>query len=329
MPKRETVFASAILAALVPAMVLSVGLHHAQGAANNCLAKPNAAPPRGSHWYYRVDPAGNRRCWFLAPEGATPRQALSPKPAPNPPPKRASQPKATATAQPAREMDPAATYAMLSPALPTSANVADGERASASNGAAGGLAAMHPEDDMPLIGPVLSATERAAAEWPPGLAARLGPMLAYVAAALALVMIVREVFRLFAVRRLRRRRMALREQWNQELRRRVGASRSRRHSPTWSRRPAQRSTVASWLQYRASPRSHTQRRMNGIPIITPRRSTLKKACSSFCRPAGGAWRHEHARLVAPWPSPATPRVLASRSPNFVLNHNGAPGHAAW
>ena len=47
MPKRETVFASAILAALVPAMVLSVGLHHAQGAANNCLAKPNAAPPRG------------------------------------------------------------------------------------------------------------------------------------------------------------------------------------------------------------------------------------------------------------------------------------------
>jgi hypothetical protein len=171
MPKRETVFASAILAALVPVMVLSVGLHHAQGAADNCLAKPNAAPPQGSHWYYRVDQAGNRRCWFLAPEGAWPRQALSPKPAPNPPPKRASQPKATATAQSvAREMDPAATYAMLSPALPTSVNVVDGERASASNDAAGGLAAMHPEDDMPLIGPVLSAAELAAAEWPPGLA---------------------------------------------------------------------------------------------------------------------------------------------------------------
>ena len=61
--------------------------------------------------------------------------------------------------------------------------------------------------------------------------------------------------------------------------------------------------------------------MNGIRITTSP-STLKKACSSSC-PAGGAWRHEHARLVAPWPSPATPRVLASRSPNFVLNHNGA------
>jgi hypothetical protein len=216
------VFASAILAALVPAVVLSVGLHHAQGAAENCLAKPNAAPPQGSHWYYRVDQAGNRRCWFLAPQDATPRQASSPKPAPNPPPKRASQPKATATAaasaQPvAREMDPTTTYAMLSPALPTSTNAVDGEQASASNSAPGEPAAMHPEDEMPLIWPVLSPAELTAAEWPPGLAARWGPMLAYVAAALALVMIVRKVFRVFAVRRLRRRRMALRGQWNQEL----------------------------------------------------------------------------------------------------------------
>ena len=138
---------------------------------------PTRRRPQGSHWYYRVDQAGNRRCWFLALEGTWPRQALSPKPAPNPPPKRASQPKATATAQPASEMDPAATYAMVSPALPTSANVVDGERVSASNGAAGGLAATHPEDDMPLIGPVLSATELAAAEWPPGLAASRGPCL--------------------------------------------------------------------------------------------------------------------------------------------------------
>jgi hypothetical protein len=43
-------------------------------------------------------------------------------------------------------------------------------------------------------------------------------MLAYVAAALAIIMIVRKVFRLFAIRRLHRRRLALREQWNQELR---------------------------------------------------------------------------------------------------------------
>ena len=71
---------------------------------------------------------------------------------------------------------------------------------------------------MPLIWPVVSAAEFASAEQPPGLAVRLEPMLAYVAAALAIIMIVRKVFRLFAIRRLRRRRLALREQWNQELR---------------------------------------------------------------------------------------------------------------
>ena len=223
MPKQMTVLASAILAILVAAMALPVRLHHAQAAADNCLAKPNAAPPQGSHWYYRVNEVGNRRCWYLAPEGAKPRQAWSPKPrpTPNPPPKPASRPKATATAATsahfvARETDPTATVSMLSPALPTSANAVDGEPASASNGAAGGAAAT--EDDMPLIWPVVSAAEFASAEQPPGLAVRLEPMLAYVAAALAIIMIVRKVFRLFAIRRLRRRRLALREQWNQELR---------------------------------------------------------------------------------------------------------------
>jgi len=224
MPKRMTVFVLAILAILVAAMALPVRLHYAQAAADNCLAKPNAAPPQGSHWYYRVDEVGNRRCWYLAPKGAKLRQVWSspkPQPAPNPPPKPASRPKATATAATsaqsvARETDPTATVSMLSPALPTSANAVDGELASASNGAAGGPAAT--EDDMPLIWPVLSAAELASAERPPGLAARLEPMLAYVAAALAIIMIVRKVFRLFAIRRLHRRRLALREQWDQELR---------------------------------------------------------------------------------------------------------------
>ena len=224
MPKRMTVFVLAILAILVAAMALPVRLHYAQAAADNFLAKPNAAPPQGSHWYYRVDEVGNRRCWYLAPKGAKLRQVWSspkPQPAPNPPPKPASRPKATATAATsaqsvARETDSTATVSMLSPALPTSANAVDGELASASNGAAGGPAAT--EDDMPLIWPVLSAAELASAERPPGLAARLEPMLAYVAAALAIIMIVRKVFRLFAIRRLHRRRLALREQWNQELR---------------------------------------------------------------------------------------------------------------
>ena len=37
-------------------------------AADDCLAGPNAAAPQGSHWYYRVDRANHRNCWYLRPE---------------------------------------------------------------------------------------------------------------------------------------------------------------------------------------------------------------------------------------------------------------------
>src|SRR3979411_3326922 len=34
-------------------------------AADECLAKPNGPSPRGSHWFYRIDRANNRHCWYL------------------------------------------------------------------------------------------------------------------------------------------------------------------------------------------------------------------------------------------------------------------------
>jgi hypothetical protein len=35
------------------------------GAADNCAAGPGAAAPKGQHWYYRVDQANHRKCWYL------------------------------------------------------------------------------------------------------------------------------------------------------------------------------------------------------------------------------------------------------------------------
>ena len=213
MPKRMTVLASVALAVLVCAS--SVNSSFGQAAADNCLAKPNAAPPQGSHWYYRVDKVGNRRCWYLGPKDAKPRQAWSPKPqsALNPQPKPASQPMATVTAAtPAQLVARAADASATSSALPASADAVDGEPASAIDGA-GEHAGMHPEDDMPLT--VLTAADLDAAEALPGWSPKAAPKLVYVAAAMALLMIVRKVFRLFAIRRLRRRRLALREQWNE------------------------------------------------------------------------------------------------------------------
>ena len=44
-------------------------------AADNCLSGPKGAAPKGSHWYYRVDHATKRNCWYVRAEGG---QAASP-----------------------------------------------------------------------------------------------------------------------------------------------------------------------------------------------------------------------------------------------------------
>jgi hypothetical protein len=59
-PKELTVYA---IAAIV---VLANG---SARAGDDCLAAPNSDPPRGSHWYYRLDSVRQRHCWFLAAEG--------------------------------------------------------------------------------------------------------------------------------------------------------------------------------------------------------------------------------------------------------------------
>ena len=40
---------------------------------SDCLTNPTFRPPH-SHWYYRTDPANQRKCWYLRPD----RQASVP-----------------------------------------------------------------------------------------------------------------------------------------------------------------------------------------------------------------------------------------------------------
>ena len=75
MPRHSSV--PAIVALLLVALIPQAGM--AEPAGNDCLVKPNSAPPQGSHWYYRLDRAANRRCWFLGPDGLKVRQAEAPK----------------------------------------------------------------------------------------------------------------------------------------------------------------------------------------------------------------------------------------------------------
>ncbi len=61
-------------------------------AAVECITEPNREPPEGSHWYYRVDRATDRKCWYLraliqgtraqAPAAVTQRASTRPAVAP-------------------------------------------------------------------------------------------------------------------------------------------------------------------------------------------------------------------------------------------------------
>jgi hypothetical protein len=65
-----------------------LGTNRAAPAGNDCLAGPNRAPGQGGHWYYHLDHASNRKCWYVAePEARSPTaQAAEPQPAPDPVP---------------------------------------------------------------------------------------------------------------------------------------------------------------------------------------------------------------------------------------------------
>src|ERR1700674_3788057 len=42
--------------------------------ASDCLAAPNSPAPQGSHWYYLLDWATQRKCWYLRAPGQPAQQ---------------------------------------------------------------------------------------------------------------------------------------------------------------------------------------------------------------------------------------------------------------
>jgi hypothetical protein len=63
----------------------SAAADRAAHAGDDCLRGPNASAPQGKHWYYRLDRAAHRKCWYLGPWSARVVQRAVPttrKPAP-------------------------------------------------------------------------------------------------------------------------------------------------------------------------------------------------------------------------------------------------------
>jgi hypothetical protein len=116
----------AAAAASLFAIVAISGFSASPAAADTCLTAPNGPTPKGQHWYYHLDHAKNRKCWYLRAVGgaAAPTATASPQ-ADAQPPKRSvatpSAPPAAAAAQPAPTAMTAAPARAPAPASPPEA----------------------------------------------------------------------------------------------------------------------------------------------------------------------------------------------------------------
>lgn len=75
MSNRTAIIALAVVAGFVSIIgitssVSAAPADEAAPAADECLAAPKAATPKGAHWYYRIEKGTKRKCWYLADEVA-------------------------------------------------------------------------------------------------------------------------------------------------------------------------------------------------------------------------------------------------------------------
>jgi hypothetical protein len=182
---------------------------------DDCLSKPNGPSPPGSHWYYRLERATQRQCWYLGAEGTKARQQVREVPPPARSPAAKAVPQVPAPPTPesaAAEVAPAASTvaqaltAQAATPLDLSARGADPAPRvaaldhappAATDGTGDEQSKAEAQDEMPLIWPVLTAQDLQAAEQTAAPAIPFGQLAAALIAVLGLVaLIVRLVFML-------------------------------------------------------------------------------------------------------------------------------------
>jgi hypothetical protein len=81
--------------------ILAVAANSPARADDTCLSGPKATTPRGSHWYYRVEPGTKRHCWYLGAErGKIAQKAAAKPPSPAPAPDKPAETSAATPLQP-------------------------------------------------------------------------------------------------------------------------------------------------------------------------------------------------------------------------------------
>jgi hypothetical protein len=109
MSNRTAKFLSAVFASFLAGISLAtISSHSAARAADDCLSGPKQQTRQGGHWYYRIDHATKRHCWYLGDEREKLSQASRPT---SPPSAKPVSPKP----EPAMQRSVADAHAELTP----------------------------------------------------------------------------------------------------------------------------------------------------------------------------------------------------------------------
>lgn len=77
MPHHPNILSRALLVCAL-ALAMQLGAQERASGASECLTRPHSRTESGGHWYYRVDRARHRKCWFVEPTPATAAHASAP-----------------------------------------------------------------------------------------------------------------------------------------------------------------------------------------------------------------------------------------------------------
>ena len=167
-------YISAVIASILTSAPVATVSYGQTRAAEECISSPKGTAPEGSHWYYRVDRATKRHCWYLGESGGkvsrvrTPshRVARSIAPEPEPTQRLVADAHAELPARTSIEQPNGAGR----PNWPLQADAANASAAPLANEAGAVIASRWP-DGSSVSSPAAPATDPAANVQPTGPAA--------------------------------------------------------------------------------------------------------------------------------------------------------------
>src|SRR5262245_58489614 len=280
MPRPMMFFVPAILFMPLGTVLVTAQPSLAEPAADECKTKPGSSAPPGSHWYYRINRTDQRRCWFLGPEGAKVRSQAREtasnvsSPTRTPPRENAIEARAIPASMELAQRTPleaasteshrvaVADFAAPSSDPPKIPDLDAREPTTISNNSTEAREPTDAQEEMPLIGPVVTEAEHSRLQDP---ARETASMPVFLVGAMMMLLCGGAIFKL-----------ARRKTQSYRRGRRVVSSRPRRLHPGQKMRANMSETAARSNDFARRSVSEARQRPSSVDPAHDVKASLRK-----------------------------------------------------